>query len=211
MQRPDGFLRPFARFATQFSLLYKHPLMSEVTRLLDAAERGEPEAAEKLLPLVYEELRRLAGQKMANEKPGQTLQATALVHEAWLRLVAQPGISWQGRRHFFGAAAEAMRRILIERARRRGRHRHGGGLKRVSLDQVDVASTVDDETLLLLDAALEKLAQVDPVGAELIRLRFFAGLSNVAAAELINLPERTAKRTWAYARAWLYEELRRQL
>lgn len=185
--------------------------MHEVTQLLNAVERGEAQAAEELLPLVYEELRRLAGQKMANESPGQTLQATALVHEAWVRLVGQAGVSWQGRRHFFGAAAEAMRRILIERARRRMRQKHGGGLKRVNLDQVDVASTVDDETLLLLDEALKKLAQVDPVGAELIRLRFFAGLSNVDAAELINLPERTAKRTWAYARAWLYEELRRQL
>ncbi|MBE7503888.1 MAG: ECF-type sigma factor [Verrucomicrobia bacterium] len=184
--------------------------MSDVTRIFDALEAGQPQAAEELLPLVYEELRRIAAAKMAHEAPGQTLQPTALVHEAWLRLVGQGGQSWQNRRHFFSAAAEAMRRILIERARRRRREKHGGGLQRVNVDDLDLAITTDDETLLRVSEALDKLNAVDPVGAELIRLRFFAGLSNVDAAELINLPERTAKRTWAYARAWLYEEIRRQ-
>lgn len=185
-------------------------VVRDVTHILVAIQAGRPEAAEELLPLVYEELRRIAAAKMAHEAPGQTLQPTALVHEAWLRLVGQADQSWQNRRHFFSAAAEAMRRILIERARRRRRQKHGGGLHRVDVDELDLATTADDETLLLVNEALDKLNAVDPVGAELIRLRFFAGLSNVDAAELINLPERTAKRTWAYARAWLYEEIRRQ-
>ncbi len=184
--------------------------MAEVTQLLNGPAAGEPQAADQLLLLVYDELRKLAAAKMAHEAPGQTLQPTALVHEAWLRLAGQADPSWQNRRHFFSAAAEAMRRILIERARHRRRHKHGGGLQRVNVDELDLATTTDDDTLLLVNEALDKLNVVDPVGAELIRLRFFAGLSNVDAAELINLPERTAKRTWAYARAWLYEELRRQ-
>ena len=195
------------RAGQQFALL---GYVSEVTRILEAAGRGDPTAAEELLPLVYDELRRLAAVKMASEAPGQTLQPTALVHEAWLRLVGEDH-PWENRRHFFSAAAEAMRRILIERARRRQRQKRGGGLQKVNVDGLDLAATVDDQTLLAVDEALEKLARVDPVGAELIRLRFFTGLSNAAAAELINLPERTAKRTWAYARAWLYEEIKRQL
>jgi RNA polymerase sigma factor (TIGR02999 family) len=184
--------------------------MAEVTQLLNGLAAGEPQAADQLLLLVYDELRKLAAAKMAHEAPGQTLQPTALVHEAWLRLAGQADPSWRNRRHFFSAAAEAMRRILIERARHRRRHKHGGGLQRVNVDELDLATVTDDETLLRVNEAIEKLNAVDPVGAELIRLRFFAGLSNVDAAELINLPERTAKRTWAYARAWLYEELRRQ-
>ena len=185
--------------------------MSEVTRILEAYPPEDPEAAEKLLPLVYGELRKLAAAKMANESPGQTLQPTALVHEAWIRLVGGTNRSWDNRGHFFSAAAEAMRRILIERARRRMREKHGGGLSKVNLENLELAVTLDDPTLLLVDEALEKLKTVDPKGAELIRLRFFAGLSNVEAAKVIGLPERTAKRTWAYARAWLYEELKAQM
>ena len=185
--------------------------MTEITQLLGAVERGDTRAAEELLPVVYEELRKLAAARMAHERPGQTLQPTALVHEAWLRLVGERNQSWQNRRHFFSAAAEAMRRILIERARRRMRQKHGGSLQRVNLDEIDLAATTDDQSLVLVNESLERLQQVDPVGAELIRLRFFAGLSNVAAAELLGLPERSAKRVWAYARAWLYEDIRKHI
>lgn len=184
--------------------------MSDVTQLLCALESGDPQAADQVLPLVYEELRRLAAAKMAQESPGQTLQPTALVHEAWLRLAGE-NHSWANRRQFFSAAAEAMRRILIERARQRGRVRHGGGLQRASLDELDLAVTTDGDLLLLVSESLDRLAQHDAAGAELIKLRFFAGLSNVEAAETLGLSERTAKRTWAYARAWLYEEIQRQL
>ncbi len=170
----------------------------------------DPKAAEQLLPLIYEELRRLATVKMAHETPGQTLQPTALVHEAWLRLVGEDH-SWVNRHQFFSAAAEAMRRILIDRARHRGRVRHGGGLQRTSLDGLDLAISTDEDLLVLVSESLDRLAQHDAPGAELIKLRFFAGLSNVEAAEVLGLSERTAKRTWAYARAWLYEEIQRQL
>jgi len=183
--------------------------MSEVTRLLGAIEQGEPKAARELLPLVYEELRRLAAQKMAHEAAGQTLQPTALVHEAWLRLVESRDQSWSNRGHFFAAAAEAMRRILIDKARRKNRLRHGQGLARVDLDQVDVAIHADDETLLRVDEALQKLAQEDSVKAELVKLRVFIGLSIAEAGRSLGLSESTAKRYWAYARAWLYEELQR--
>jgi len=185
--------------------------MSNFTVLLQAAEGGDAGAAEQLLPLVYDELRKLAAHKMANEIPGQTLQPTALVHEAWLRLVGNEGQQWNSRGHFFGAAAEAMRRILIENARRKRRIKHGGEMRRVDFTSLDVAITSDDEQLLALDEALEKLAQRDELGAQLIKLRFFAGLSNVEAAKLLGIPERTAKRTWAYARAWLFEELKKNL
>ena len=184
--------------------------MNEVTRILNTIEHGDSRAAEQLLPLVYEELRRLAAQKMANEAAGQTLQPTALVHEAWLRLAGE-NHSWENRRHFFSAAAEAMRRILIERARQRQRLKRGGGLHRTTLNELDLAITADDQTVLLVNEALEKLAQKDPVSAELIKLRFFAGLTNVEAAEILGMAERSAKRTWAYARAWLYEEIKRRL
>lgn len=193
--------------------MHEEGSQSDVTRILQDIAGGDPHAAERLLPLVYDDLRRLAARKMVREQPGQTLQPTALVHEAWLRL-SQQATSWENRRHFFSAAAEAMRRILIDRARRRLREKHGGKLQRIqldNLDQLDVANGTDDQVLLLLDEALRKLNDVDPVGAELIRLRFFAGLPNVDAAELLGLAERTAKRTWAYARAWLYAEMQRQL
>jgi RNA polymerase sigma factor (TIGR02999 family) len=183
--------------------------MSDVTQLLGAIKAGDPKAADQLLPLVYEELRRLAAQKMAREAAGQTLQPTALVHEAWLRLVGPGDQQWNSRGHFFAAAAEAMRRILIDNARRKHRLRHGHGLARVDLDQVDVAIHADDETLLRVDEALQKLAQEDSVKAELVKLRFFIGLSIAEAGQSLGLSESTAKRYWAYARAWLYEELQR--
>jgi RNA polymerase sigma factor (TIGR02999 family) len=185
--------------------------VSEVTRILDAVQRGDPKAADELLPLVYEELRKLAAHKMAAEAPGQTLQPTALVHEAWLRLVGDEGARFANRAHFFAAAAEAMRRILVENARRKQRLKHGGGQQRVELDTLDVAITSDEDHLLAVDEALDKLAAQDAPAAELIKLRFFAGLPNSEAAQLLGLPERTAKRTWAYARAWLYAELKRTL
>ena len=185
--------------------------MSDVTRILDAIQQGDSNATEQLLPLVYEELRKLAAHKMANEVPGQTLQPTALVHEAYLRLVGAKDRQWNSRGHFFAAAAEAMRRILVENARRKQRVKHGGELQRVDMTTLDVAILSDEEHLLAVDEALEKLAARDPLGAQLIKLRFFAGLPNVEAARLLEIPERTAKRTWAYARAWLYEELKKTL
>ena len=181
--------------------------MSETTQIFDSIQRVA--CSDELLPLVYEELRKLAAQKMAGEALGHTLQPTALVHEAWLRLAQSGDQRWNSRGHFFASAAEAMRRILIERARARHRLKHGGGLHRTQLTTLDIAITAEDDSVLAVDEALEKLAQRDPVGAQLIKLRFFAGLSNVEAGTLLGLPERTAKRTWAYARAWLYEELKR--
>lgn len=183
--------------------------MNDVTQLLNAIERGESQAAEDLLPLVYEELRRLAAAKMAQERAGQTLQPTALVHEAWLRVGGEDH-SWANRRHFFSAAAQAMQRILVERARRRMRKKHGGEFQRVDLEKVDLVVTADDETVLQVHESLERLKEEDPVSAELIRLRFFVGLNNVDAAQILDLSERTAKRRWAYARAWLYEDIRRE-
>ena len=181
--------------------------MSEITRILESIE-ADPKAAGELLPIVYEELRRMAAHKMANEAAGHTLQPTALVHEAWLRLMDSGGQSWNGRNHFFMAAAEAMRRILVEHARRKLSLKRGGGSERVDLDNLDLVVQAADERLLALDDALKKLAAHDELGANLVQLRFFAGMSNVQAAEALGLSERTAKRTWAYARAWLYEQLR---
>ena len=185
--------------------------MSDVTRILEAIEQGDPKAADELLPLVYEELRKLAGAKMAQQSPGQTLQATALVHEAWLRLVGEAQPAFENRGHFFSAAAEAMRRILVEKARRKHRLRHGGELKRVDFTDLDVAIAEGDDAVLAVSEALDRLTKLDPVAAELIKLRFFGGLPNVEAARVLSLSERTAKRTWAYARAWLYAELKRTL
>lgn len=167
----------------------------------------EPQAAEKLLPLVYDELRRLAAHRMAAQSPDHTLQATALVHEAYLRLLGNGEHTWQNRRHFFAAAAEAMRHILVDRARRKAAVRHGGGLARLNLDDVFVASDASDDTVMLVNSALEKLALHDATAAELVKLRFFAGLTLAQAGELLGFSERTAKRTWAYARAWLYQEI----
>jgi len=184
--------------------------VSEVTSILERAQQGDDRAAEQLLPLVYDELRRLAAQKLAQEVPGQTLQPTALVHEAWLRLAGSARHSWNSRNHFFGAVAEAMRRILIDRARRRNRVRHGKGLFRVELDELDLAIATTDETLLRVDEALEKLAVEDTQKAELVKLRYFAGLNIKQAADALGLSETTAKRHWAFTRAWLYDELTRK-
>jgi len=181
--------------------------MKEVTHILDSIQRGDSNAADALLPLVYEELRRLAAQKMADEAPGQTLQATALVHEAWLRLGGDDQPSWQNRAHFFAAAAEAMRRILIDNARRKKYLRHGGGVERVSLEGFDLAASVDDEQLLALNEALDHLAAHDAAKAQVVKLRFFAGLTNEQVARVLGVSEPTVKRHWAYARAWLFREM----
>jgi RNA polymerase sigma factor (TIGR02999 family) len=186
-------------------------MMSDVTQILDRVQRGDPQAADELLPLVYEELRKLAAQKMAHEASGYTLQPTALVHEAWLRLVGDAQPTFENRGHFFSAAAEAMRRILVEKARRKHRLRHGGGLKRIAFTDLDVAIAEDDDTVLAVSEALNRLAKIDSVAAELIKLRFFGGLTNVEAARVLGLAERTAKRTWSYARAWLFDDLKRTL
>src|SRR5437016_3573664 len=185
--------------------------MSDVTRILSAIEQGDPRAAEKLLPLVYAELRKLAAQRMAEEKPGQTLQATALVHEAYVRLVdVNARQRWNSRGHFFAAAAEAMRRILMNQARDKKRQKRGGDWRRVNLDNLAVADNASDDELIALDDALERLTLVNKPCAELIKLRFFAGLTQSEAATALELPPRTAARHWAYARAWLYEALREQ-
>jgi RNA polymerase sigma factor (TIGR02999 family) len=184
--------------------------MSDVTHILSAIEHGDPNAAEQLLPLVYEELRKLAAQKMAQEKPGQTLEATALVHEAYLRLVGHTGEQkWDNRGHFFAAAAEAMRRILVENARRKRTQKHGGNLVRRTLEDLPLVTPELGEDLLSLDEALEKLAREDPVKAELVKLRHFAGLTVDQAAQALNISPATADRYWAYARAWLHAEITR--
>jgi RNA polymerase sigma factor (TIGR02999 family) len=183
--------------------------MTDVTRILSAIEQGDPHAAEQLLPLVYEELRGLAAQKLAQEKPGQTLEATALVHEAYLRLVdVEKAQHWNSRGHFFAAAAEAMRRILIENARRKGRGKHGGGRQRVDLDAVQIAIEIPPDHLLALDEALTRLAERDPLTAQLVKLHCFAGLSIRQAAQTLGISGRTAYRDWAFAQAWLYREIR---
>jgi RNA polymerase sigma factor (TIGR02999 family) len=179
--------------------------MNEVTRILSALSQGDPHAAEQFLPLVYDELRQLAAARMAQEKPGQTLDATALVHEAYLRLVGNQ--HFENRRHFFAAAAEAMRRILIENARRKQRDKHGGHLVRRSVDAIDVAASDCSEDLLALEEALQKLTKADATAAQLVGLRFFAGMTIPQAAELMNLSARTADRLWAYARAFLHAEI----
>jgi RNA polymerase sigma factor (TIGR02999 family) len=179
--------------------------MTEVTRILSAIEQGDPHAAEQLLPLVYEELRRLAAQRLAQEKPGHTFQATALVHEAYLRLVdVDDAQHWDSRGHFFAAAAEAMRRILVDQARRKRRPKHGGDRKRIDLNEALSICPEANDDVLALDEALERFARQEPGKAELVKLHFFAGLSLEEAGGLLGISERTAKRHWAYARAWLY-------
>jgi RNA polymerase sigma factor (TIGR02999 family) len=184
--------------------------MHEVTQLLNAIDQGHPQAANQLLPIVYDELRKLAAQKLAQEKPGQTLQATALVHEAYLRLVGSNSMeNWDSRGHFFAAAAEAMRRILINRARDKKRQKRAGhqSAQRLDLDEIQAALDSSDGQLLALDDALEQLANADPLAAKLVKLRFFAGLTLREAAQAMGLAERSAQRQWAYARAWLYDRL----
>jgi len=182
--------------------------MSEVTRILEAAQAADSQAAADLLPLVYEELRQLAARQMARELPGQTLQPTALVHEAWLRLGGDGQPRWQNRAHFFGAAAEAMRRILIDRARSKGRLRHGANAPRVDIDQVTIALEDGDDTVLAVHEALDKLAAQDSLKAEIVKLRYFVGMNHQEIAEAIGLAEPTVRRHWAYARSWLYAELK---
>jgi RNA polymerase sigma factor (TIGR02999 family) len=182
--------------------------MNEITHILSAIAQGDPHAAEQLLPLVYDELRKLAAAKLAQEKPGQTLQATALVHEAYLRLVdLEQAQHFNSKGHFFAAAAEAMRRILIESARHKRSHKHGGARVRQDLDAVDLAAPESSEIVLALDEALHKLAEQDPSAAEVVRLRFFVGLPVPDVAELLGISPRTADRLWAYARAWLHQEM----
>jgi RNA polymerase sigma factor (TIGR02999 family) len=181
--------------------------MSEVTQILNAIERGEPHAAGELLPLVYEELRRLAANMMSHELPGQTLQATALVHEAWLRLVGTEAREWKDSRHFFYAASQAMRRILCENARRKQCLSHGGQMQRVNLEDIAPASPMKPDELLAMDEALERLAREDPEAARLVELRFFAGLGHQEAAEIMGIGRRQADGLWAYARTWLFEAM----
>ncbi len=180
--------------------------MTESNPSHDSTERE----ARELLPLVYEELRRLARHKMSKESPGQTLQATALVHEAYVRLIASGDRPWKGRRYFFAAAAEAMRRILIEKARYKHRQRHGSGIPHDDLDEIELPSSIASEDLLALDSALERFVQIDPEKAELVKLKFFVGLTTVEAATLLGMSEPTAKRYWAFSRAWLYRELSKE-
>ena len=186
--------------------------VSEVTHILKRAEQGDPRAAHQLLPLVYEELRKLAAAKMAQERPGQTLQATALVHEAWLKLVGSDGPGmWNSRGHFFGAAAEAMRRILVDRARQKARVRHGGGLERVNLEHVTLATEDSDQTILAMNEALEKLALESPLRSEIVKLHYFTGLEYPEIARALGVSLSTVERGWAYARSWLYREMKKNI
>jgi RNA polymerase sigma factor (TIGR02999 family) len=181
--------------------------MSEVTHILTAIEQGDVKATDELLPLVYNELRRMAAHKMSSEPAGHTLQPTALVHEAWLKLVDSSSQSWQNRAHFFGAAAEAMRRILIDRARRKSRQRRGSGAEHLDVAELEIASPAPDDQLLALNDALDRFVVLEPQQAELVKLRYFVGLKVEEAAEVLGISEATAKRWWAYARAWLFHEI----
>jgi RNA polymerase sigma factor (TIGR02999 family) len=183
--------------------------MADLTRILQAVRRGEERAADHLLEALYKELRALAAARLARERPGQTLQATALVHEAYLRLLGGRESNWENRAHFFGAAAEAMRRILVERARRKARLRHGGGRRREELVEADLVVGPPSVDLLALDEALDRLSTEDRAKAELVKLRFFAGLEIPEAARILGISRATADRHWAYARAWLYDEVRK--
>lgn len=182
--------------------------MSEITIALQSLDRGGARASEELLPLVYDDLRRHAGAQMAREVAGQTLQPTALVHEAWLRLVGDGSGRWQNRAHFFGAAAEAMRRILIENARRKSRLKRGGDQLRVDIDNLELAETTPEEKVLLIDEALEKLKGEDPLRAQVVLLKFFGGLTNQEVAATLEVTERTIERHWAFAKAWLFQSIR---
>ena len=181
--------------------------VSDVTRILGTIEPGDANAAEALLPLVYDELRRLAAVKMAHEVPGQTLQPTALVHEAWLRLSQQSAARWQNREQFYAMAAEVMRRLLVDRARRRQARKHGGNLERVDLDALELPGTSDDDLVLQVHEALERLAADDPAKAEVVKLRFFVGLENAEVAALLGVSEKTVQRHWSFAKAWLHRAM----
>jgi RNA polymerase sigma factor (TIGR02999 family) len=193
--------------------VWERKSMSEVTRILCAIEQGDQHAAEQLLPLVYDELRRLAARKLAHEKPGQTLEATALVHEAYLRLmgsgdaIATHGQHWNSRGHFFAAAAEAMRRILVENARRKKCHKHGGGQERIDIELTSLPTHMTSDELVALDEALEQLRLHDPVKAQLVTLRYFGGMTIEQAAEVLSISRVTAHRYWTYARAWLHQRI----
>src|SRR6185369_2543090 len=195
----SNFLRP-GLFAIPF-------YMPDITRILHSLEHGDAQAADELLPLVYDELRKLAAHKMSLQPPGQTLQATALVHEAYLRLLGNGEKRWESRRHFFSAAAEAMRHILIDRARRRLRVRHGGQAETVPLEQVEIAPPAQDEIVLALNDALDEFKQLSPEQAEIVNMRFFAGFTEPEIAEILNLSERSVQRQWSYAKAWLFERI----
>jgi RNA polymerase sigma factor (TIGR02999 family) len=185
--------------------------MSDITLMLQAVARGERQASSDLLPLVYEELRQLAGSRMAREAAGQTLQPTALVHEAWLRLVGEGNRTWENRAHFFGAAAEAMRRILIENARRKSRLKRGGRQERLDIQDLELAATSADDKILLIDEALERLQAEDPEKAKIVMLKFFGGLTNQEVAESLKVTERTVERQWAFAKAWMFRCIRTEL
>jgi len=183
--------------------------MSDVTRILDRVQQGDPKAADELLPLVYEELRKLAAHRMANEAAGHTLQPTALVHEAWLRLAGSGNEHWNNRGHFFGAAAEAMRRILVDRARQKARIRHGGELERVDLEHVNLATEDSDDTVLAMHEALDALARESPQKAEIVKLHYFTGMEYPEIARALGISLPTVERHWAYARSWLYREMKK--
>jgi RNA polymerase sigma factor (TIGR02999 family) len=185
--------------------------MTEITLLLQAVARGENHASDELLPLVYDELRQLAAARMTQESANHTLQATALVHEAWLRIAGRNEQTWQNRAHFFGAAAEAMRRILVEAARRKSRIKRGGGQIRIDIDELELAQTTPDDKILLMDEALEQLQMKDPEKARIVVLKFFGGLTNQEVAENVGVTERTVERQWAYAKTWLFQNIRVQL
>ncbi len=182
--------------------------MSDVTRILHAIEQGDAKAADELLPLVYDELRKLAASRMARETPGHTLQPTALVHEAWIRMVGGENPKFDGRAHFFGAAAEAMRRILIDSARRKKALRHGGGHERVNLEEAEIAAEKNDDQLLAVNEALDKLAAQNKLEAELVKLRYFVGMTNAQASEVLGITEASAKHYWIHARTWLYQAIK---
>ena len=184
--------------------------MSEVTRILNKLDRQDPKAADQILPLVYEELRQLASYRMANEKPGQTLQATALVHEAYLRLVGDENQQWDHRGHFFAAAGEAMRRILVDKARKKLTAKRGGDFKRIDIADIDLSSPDPDEKMLIVTDALDDLALEDPVKAEVVKLHFFAGFTHAETANALNISEKTARRYWTYAKAWLFQRFESQ-
>jgi RNA polymerase sigma factor (TIGR02999 family) len=182
--------------------------MTDITRILDRVQHGDPKAAEELLPLVYEELRKLAAHKMSHESAGHTLQPTALVHEAWLRLGGGEGAQFENRAHFFSAAAEAMRRILVERARRRRRIRHGGGMEKMDLEAIELAVEMEDEKVLAVNDALEALQAEDAVQAEIVKMKFFMGMQYEEIAASLGVSEKSVQRHWAYAKAWLYQRIR---